>query len=744
MPSRKFIAVLLGCLAMGTVAIACNPEFPWQLLDNRAQTLKTAPANSFLFEMQHLVPAPADLHPCENVLRHETGKYGNALEDIEVENYDSPAARYPLIRAAIEKKYLTGEQVNEVEAIRNAGSPEIAEKLSPDLSPDIRFYTLGAVLYQEKDYQKAAADFTQAIAKEGIAPTVHSVWARFMLAHTYDQLGYDDNARSYFQQTREVVAKGAPDPWCVAPESFGDEARVLLDTAGVLKHEKSFDPNPANRSKLLIEATQLYGQQAAIKSPAAVDSLRMVAEYLLGFSSDLEATLDDPLIQRLTVAYVLARRYEADDGILDYVDHSAGAGNLPNWGNGVRTYSINSDLAGLLTAIEAKGFTQFAGADRLASAAYEAGHYDMAEKFAAQGNSPLASWVKAKLALQKGDLAGAAAFYAEAVKAFPADSASLDDGSKTRLQGEQGTLALARGEYVETLRQLYPQAATYQGDVDYIAERVLTPDELKGFIDQSVPAPDDAAKCGENYWEMSLAGAACQLRNILAQKLVRAGRINESIPYFDPTLREYVEAYAQAMAGLTQGSSLDRAKAYSAAASLERDHGMELIGYAGPPDEASIGGSFEFGPGQPKLEGEFITPNEKQRFNSTQAQPNVRYHYREIAADHAAKAADLLPPRSQAFAASLCQATEWTTDESRKDGFYRRYIKEGAIVPWADHFGHDCPDPDFAEARHFQLHRDLHWLNKKIRLHWRLEAGITICLVGALVIAGARFNTRKR
>lgn len=736
MPSRKFVIVLLGCLTVGAAAIACSPEFPWQLLDNRTQTLKTAPANSFLFEMEHLVAAPADLQPCTNVL-------GDALSEIEANNYDFPAAAYPSIRAAIEQKYLTAEQVTEIEAIRNAGSRETAEKLSPDLSPDIRLYTLGAVLYQEKDYQKAAADLTQAIAKEGATPTVHSVWARYMLARTYDQLGADDNARKYFQQTRLAVAKGAPDPWCVAPESFGDEARVLLDTAGGLKNEKSFDANAANRSQLLIKAARLYGQQAAIKSPAAVDSLRMMAEDLVGSSSDLESTLDDPLMQRLVVAYVLARRYE-DDRELESADRSAGAENLPNSGDASTAPVANSDLSDLVKAIEARHLTQFAGADRLASAAYEAGHYDMAEKFAAQDNSPLASWVKAKLALQKGDLAGSAAFYAEAVKAFPTDPLSLDAGSKTRLQGEQGTLALARGEYVEALRQLYPQAATYQGDVDYIAERVLTPDELKGFVDQAVPAPDGAAKCEVSYWTPTPEGSVCQLRNILARKLVRAGRISDSLRYFDPTVREYAQAYAQAMAGLAQGSSLDRAKAYSTAGALEREQGMELIGYAGPPDEASIGGDFDFGPGQPKLEGEFITPNERLRFNSTQAQPNVRYHYREIAADHAAKAADLLPPRSQAFAASLCQATQWTTDENRKNGFYQRYIKEGAIVPWADHFGYDCPDPDFAEARHFQLHRDLHWLNRKMRRHWRLEAGTSICLVGALAIAGIRFKTRKR
>jgi hypothetical protein len=32
---------------------------------------------------------------------------------------------------------------------------------------------------------------------------------------------------------------------------------------------------------------------------------------------------------------------------------------------------------------------------------------------------------------------------------------------------------------------------------------------------------------------------------------------------------------------------------------------------------------------------------------------------------------------------------------------YQRYLKEGAVAPWAIHFGRDCPAPDFASAVNF-------------------------------------------
>ena len=69
-------------------------------------------------------------------------------------------------------------------------------------------------------------------------------------------------------------------------------------------------------------------------------------------------------------------------------------------------------------------------------------------------------------------------------------------------------------------------------------------------------------------------------------------------------------------------------------------------------------------------------------------------------------AADLVPPRSQAFAALLCRATAYVIHRSPEAGakFYRRYLDEGAFVPWGnvfgrgDSYGSACPAPDFAKV----------------------------------------------
>ena len=144
-----------------------------------------------------------------------------------------------------------------------------------------------------------------------------------------------------------------------------------------------------------------------------------------------------------------------------------------------------SQISTLVTSVQKCGSGNITAADRLAAIAYRDGDYQLAHSLAIQTTTPLAMWVQARLAMQKGDVAEAAKYYAAASKAFPSsgDTNASDERAKALLVGENGVLTLSRGEYVDALEQLYPYAATFWGDVAYIAERVLTVDELKTFVD---------------------------------------------------------------------------------------------------------------------------------------------------------------------------------------------------------------------------------------------------------------------
>ena len=103
---------------------------------------------------------------------------------------------------------------------------------------------------------------------------------------------------------------------------------------------------------------------------------------------------------------------------------------------------------------------------------------------------------------------------------------------------------------------------------------------------------------------------------------------------------------------------------------------------------------------KPDLPFPVVASGEAARAAASAAVPPQRFHYRHTAAGFAEKAADLLPPRSQAFAAVLCQAAGWLLDRDAEAAqkIYRRYVQQGPYVPWAASFGRECEEPDFPGA----------------------------------------------
>jgi len=173
-----------------------------------------------------------------------------------------------------------------------------------------------------------------------------------------------------------------------------------------------------------------------------------------------------------------------------------------------------------------------------------------------------------------------------------------------------------------------------------------------------------------------------------------------------------------------------------AAATLARQNGMEMMGTEAAPDYFSNDGAFDFGIGQQKLDGPYITDDERKRFEASAAIPDQRYHYRYVAVDEVSRAADLLPPRSQAFAAVLCTATGWMLDTRGADeqvhNLYARYVQEGPYVPWAANFGRDCPEPNFDDAARTHYWRD----TRNFLSHYRWPVGSGGLVLLGLIAAG--------
>ncbi|MBB6251306.1 hypothetical protein [Nitrospirillum iridis] len=788
-PALALSVLLLAGAA--SVAIACGPDFPWQLLDRREVTLAETPANPFAWEATHLVAAPADrLKAVEN---------RRATDDTRA-----------MLRTDAETAGLAPDAPLLIAAMRAAGDGDKAYALGEKLPAAVRLYTAAAVDYQTGRLDQAAARFQSVLDLPAADSASRAVWAAYMLGRVAVRRDLADSAAAFFAKARALAQAGAPDPLGLGVASLGEEARVRLTQAGLTVQEAADDDTPARvapteavqiraigpfDTNALAQAVNLYAQQAAHDSYHGVESLYLIAVYLLENPAPLKAAITDPLVQRLLAAHVLA--FETD---------------TPSW----RPYRgmdptppADPHLAALTTAlmeahIGETGGPAPAAADQLAALAYRKGDYELAARLAAMKPGPLASWVQAKLALRKGDLAQAAKLYAEAAAAFPAtgdgpQGNTMTAAERNRLIGEGGTVALARGEYVVALDLLMPVAATYWGDVVHIAERVLTVDELKAYVDAKIPASVAAGwaqKVDNTQWPNTLLdtmgvgykydesvdrlryqGAPLALRSLLARRLMRAGRGKEALAYYhDPAVAKDARAYMDALndaGGAWWPAS--RARAWFQASTLARGRGMEIMGTEGAPDEAALKGAYNVGIGQanlPPTGATFVTDGERKRFADSALQPDFRFHYRHLAADAAEHAADQLPHTSQAYAASLCWAVTYVQStladvryldpahyasdpywgpilaqnrqsEGRIRALYQRYVATGPLVPWATHFGHACPAPDFDAAAKEWWQAPARHVHTWVRQNHR-KAVVAGAAVLAVLVAGTTLLLVRR
>jgi hypothetical protein len=686
-----------------SAALACGPFFPTRLLDDRAATLRAAPVNSFAFEAGRLVTPSDD------------------LKAIEISpDYYQPDNHVAQSRESAEIEGLPPAQAGTLLDMRQAASGDAAFRKGATLPAAVRLYTAGAVDFVHDRAAEAAARFAAVLALPDDAQATRAVWAAFMLGKIRGLDGDVAGATERFRQVRTLALRGLPDPLGLAVASFGEQARLHLAAAQKLP---SGDPAAIRE---LASAVALYAEQAARGSDCGVQSLRLVAEQVMDDGARLAVAAADPLIRRLLIVYALARAQ--DPAMALSYDDNPGYGLPTNAGSA----SGDTKLVALATAIESTAAFPVEGADRLAVLAYGTGRYDLAERLVDKAAGPLASWIKAKLALQKGDLSGAAARYAEATRSLaePQAAGVIDADNALLLVGERGTLALARGEVVEALDQLY--RAHYWADVAHIADRILTTDELKRFVDAAPTTMGDDTAVGWSGQHM-----ASRLRDLLARRLMRDGRFDDATGYFaDPAVAAAARAYHAALDDAARRwSGIARARGWYAAATLARRSGMALMGFEGAPDFAIWNGDLEGGVGQEKLEGPLVTADERARFEHTAPTLDRRFHYRYVAVDQALRSAALLPPRSQAFAAVLCQATGWMMStqgqESTVAALYRIYVARGAAVPWAGHFGRDCPEPDFNDAAHLLWTQPLAQARHAVRRHlaW-LGVGLAALLIG--------------
>ncbi|QHF53638.1 hypothetical protein [Pseudomonas sp. S49] len=703
----RHLLCLSLCLPLGS-ALACGPDFPMRLLDNRGQTLADLPEGNFNFELSRLGKTIAGLKNVTAATHNPNDLYGE-------ENAAAEA------RGKAEQAGLSAEQQVLVKQLRELTDARQVEVQGASLPAEIRLYVAGAVAFATGEHQLAVDYFNKLLALPADQRPLRSTWAAYSLGRTLfamsseagDKVVALERSRDAFRQARQLSIDGFSDPLELGVASLGEEARVVR-AAG--------DWNGAIE---LYEAQNLHG------SAVGYTSLKQLMNELAELpEAELAELLQHKSVQQLVTASLVSRQ---------------------GWSFGDEPPNEKK----LVKLLQNSTRGSLENADRLAAMSYQQGDYAGAKAFLENaGDGGLAWWLRAKLAVRDGDKNAAAAAYSKAAQAFPQsedwgyrrtpDWAYEAVQPKCRVEGESAILALQRGEYLQAFVQLYRSNSTYWFDAATVAERVLTVEELKKYVDDNVPAPPALTQQErDNYVPLPVAAS---LRNLLGRRLLREGHYADAVAYFDNLdLQNKARLYGeQRLKADAAWWPTKRASALYNAAWTAREWGMDILGYEMAPDYATFGGNYSLESVELKV-GPLVSEAEVQRQTASEAKPDQRYHYRFVATELAGRAADNLPHTSQAFAAVLCNAAGWNSSLEDQSALYQRYIKEGPFVPWAVDFGNQCPYPDFENADKRYVTQVTDAVRSSLRPYkWPVQIGAVVLVAGAALLLISRRQRKAR
>ena len=687
------LAVLgLILLSLALSAHACGPFFPNNLLSSGDQAVLAAPIADFARELSRLKLMASRFHYVAATNSHAAQSFDAEMADL------AAALKQAKISPEESALIVEGHRVNrtklgdyfaayeqwELDSKRNADAGPSGDLATPPPFPT--FSAVPGLPDEFADYFAGAAALRQPgadnsfrevwerlLARPAAERKYKSTWAAFMLGRT-SQKSDDDKAIEYFKQTRELAQHGFPDSLGLAAAALGLEAQIELGR----KHFK--------------RALELYLEQYATGDWSAINSLRWTAEQALGEGGEqLAALAAVPNSRAVITAWFICDQ--------DPHDQSKS-----------KTIANQVTLA-WLEAVEAAGGQDVEAAERLALAAYQAGEFEVAQRWVNRARqTPVAQWLQVKLFLRAGKIPAAAALLAKVADQLPlvsgnelsnstefAESLHMgangfimveDNTARRQLLGELGVLHLSRREFTEALDALL--RAGFWPDAAYVAERVLTTDELKAYVDREWPASEAVTETpakADADGEIPAPDTRCEdIRYLLARRLTRELRAKEARDYFPAQWQRNFDELLRAVdAGWTESAPADRrAKSLFTAAVIARTNGMELLGTELAPDWHLYGGDFEGSltwetraTNELAAKVNFASADEIRRATRHDPDPNARFHYRYQAAFLAWEAAKIMPDNADETARVLCTAGTWLKDRDPKtaDMFYKALVR---------------------------------------------------------------------
>lgn len=564
------------------------------------------------------------------------------------------------------------------------------------LPAEFRMYVHGADAYRRGAFREAIEQWQMLLALPEPERRFRSTWASYMIGKAW--LREDPGqAAAWFEQTRAFAAAGFLDSDNLAESSWGWQAFGELKAkeyrAAAHHYVKEFESAP-------LEARSLRG-------------LRAAAQGLVLASPVPEEYVQDSLCRQMAAA------------VLPSLSRHRSAAAVRNWAKALEdaAVDVHPDEAA-----------------RIAWAAYQAGDMATARTWATSGEAnAIARWVQSKLLLRDGKLNEAAALLKELCRTPSPDNSHVyyHPESETTpwlvpvgklVRAELGVIQLCREDFVDAMDALL--RAGYWEDAAYVAERVLTVDELEAYVQEHrgeawLDEPMNTYQHVEDRMSQMLP-------YLLARRLVREGAYERAREYLgdttieplygsrrdeEPTpVKDVLQQYLDAVQRGRDNSQKKaiRAEALFEAAAILHDDGFHLMGAEGEPDWHStaihayyyLGASFyriripipenvvndqayerRTDPANlaDRVPSEPFMPSaeEKRRVLAHPIEPNRRYHYRYVAAEHAWEGAKLLPDNDPLLAEMLYTAGNWIAakDPEAADKFYKALVRRCPGLP---------------------------------------------------------------
>ncbi|NUM56495.1 MAG: hypothetical protein HUU46_22920 [Candidatus Hydrogenedentes bacterium] len=562
------------------------------------------------------------------------------------------------------------------------------DEVTAKIPREFALYAQGAALYHTHDWDGAVSKWKSLLALPESERRHRSVWAAYMIARATTDT---NEAAAHYDMTRDLAKAGFDDPLNLAGESIGWQAKMDLNNGNI------------------VAAIHGYAQPFLNPdSPAMPDyiSLGVACAIALETTAVLPEAVQDDVCRIAISTYV--------------VSHPDSRNLAKKWLEAVSRAGLKGEMA---------------HADLLAFTAYQLGDFETASRWIETivSPTPYSKWVQSKLLLRQGQIDDAVALLRELVGSESEyldrvlyDESGLDGpqtGPRDHVSGELGVLLLGQKEYVEALDLFVHNG--HHLDAAYVAERVLTTEELRSYVDAR---KDDNAVNGPVARNSHAFGYSCSLKDLLGRRLAREGRWEEAFRYLPPGPKEDAERLSAAIRdgrpdegpattqsawgwfiGVQPRTVVDRvrAKRLSEAASVVRTSGMEILGTQVEPDWYAFEGNFELpGAGPHRIAGNLnesyvssiaqISPqlinvlvaseDERDRYRLNAPQPNHRFHYRYTAAELMWQSALNLPDNDIETMRALYTGGKYllSMDDYRAaNKFYRSLVWRNLNMPYA-------------------------------------------------------------